>query len=122
MYRIDNWINDESDWVIESVHREYVNIFNFSSLSGTRYIELRCRLRNAMKGLININNSGNKFFFWCHIRQLNPLKTDPEKVAKALKLMVNNLDFEGVDFPASKIDFGKFKKSTCINGFCLKIT
>ena len=74
MCRIDNWINKESDWVIQSVHQEYVNIFNFSLLSGSRYIELRRRLRNDMKGPINIKNSGNKFFLWRHIRQLNPLK------------------------------------------------
>ena len=36
--------------------------------------------------------------------------------------MVNNLDYEGINFPVSKIDFDKFKKNTCINVFCLKIT
>ena len=75
-----------------------------------------------MKGLININH-GNKFSFWCHIRPLNPLKIDPEKIAKAVKIIVNILDYEGVDFSVCKKDFGKFKnKNTCINVFCLKIT
>ena len=95
------------DLINESVRREYVNIFIFSQLSGNRYIELSCRLRNAMKNLININN-GNKFSVWCHSRPLNPLKTDPEKIAKAVKIMVNNLDYEVVNFPVSKKDFGKF--------------
>ena len=95
------------DLINESVRREYVNIFIFSQLSGNRYIELSCGLRNAMKNLININN-GNKFSLWCHIRPLNPLKTDPEKITKAVKIMVNNLDYEGVDFLFSKKDFGKF--------------
>ena len=62
MCRIDNWIIKESDWVTESVHQEYVNIFNFSPLSGSRYIELRRRLRNDMKVPINIKNSANTFF------------------------------------------------------------
>ena len=32
--RIDNWINEESDWVIESIGAEYVDISVFSPLSG----------------------------------------------------------------------------------------
>ena len=31
-YRIDNWINEGSGWVIESVGAEYVNIPIFSPL------------------------------------------------------------------------------------------
>ena len=34
LYRIDNWINEESGWVIEYVDAEYVNTSVFSLLSG----------------------------------------------------------------------------------------
>ena len=54
LYRTDNWINEGSGWVIESVDAEYVNISIFSPLSGSTYIELPRRLRNSMKGQINI--------------------------------------------------------------------
>ena len=30
LYRIDNWINEGSGWVIESIDAEYVNISVFS--------------------------------------------------------------------------------------------
>ena len=74
LYRIDNWLNEGYGWVIESVDAEYVNIPIFSLLSGSTYIELPRRLRNSIKGLINIKNNDNKCFLWCHIRHLNPLK------------------------------------------------
>ena len=45
-----------------------------------------------MKGLINIKNNDNKCFLWCHIRHLNPLKIHPERIAKADKNVVNNLE------------------------------
>ena len=125
LYRIDNWIKEGSGWVIKSVGREYFNISIFSPLSASSYIELPRRLRNSMKGLINIKSSGNKFFFCCcYVRHLNPLKTHPEKIIKADKIMVNNLDYKVVDFPVSKKDFGniKMKINSCINVFCLKIT
>ena len=62
LYRIYNWINEGSGWVIESVNKEYVNISIFSPLSGSTYIELPRRLKNSMKCLINIKNNDNKCF------------------------------------------------------------
>ena len=73
LYRIDNWINEGSGWVIESIEAEYVNISIYVPLSESSSIELTNKLRNSMKGLINIKNNDSKCFLWCHIRHLNPL-------------------------------------------------
>ena len=40
LYRTDNWINEGSGWVIESIEAEYVNLSVFSSLSESIYIDL----------------------------------------------------------------------------------
>ena len=40
LYRIDNWINEVSGWIIKSMDREYINISIYSLLSGRSYIEL----------------------------------------------------------------------------------
>ena len=114
--RINNRSNEGSGWVIESVDAEYMNISLFSPLSGSTYIELPRRLRNSVKSLINIKNSNNKCFLWCHIRHLNPLKIHPERITKADKNMVIDLDYEGLEFPVSKKDFGKIeqKYNVCI--------
>ena len=40
LYRIGNWINEGSGWILESIEAEYVNISVYSSLSGSTYIEL----------------------------------------------------------------------------------
>ena len=47
-----------------------------------------------MKGFINIKSNGNKCFLWYHIKNLNPLKTHPERITKADKKMVNDLDYK----------------------------
>ena len=54
-------------------------------------------LRNSKKGLINIKNNNNQLnsFPWLHMRHLNLLKIHPERIAKADKDMVNDLDYEG---------------------------
>ena len=56
LHRTDNWINERSGWVTESIDVEYVNISIYSPLSGTSYIELPHRLKNSMEGLINNDN------------------------------------------------------------------
>ena len=53
-YRIDNWINEGSGWVIESINGEYVSISIYSTLSASSYIELPVQLKTSRKGLINI--------------------------------------------------------------------
>ena len=120
LFRVDNCINEGSGWVIASKDGQYVNISIFSPFSGSTYIELPHRLRNSMTGLINIKNNANKCFLWCHIRHLNSLKIHPERITKADKNMINDLDYKDIKFPVSGKDFGKIEKKNniCINVFC----
>ena len=62
--RIDNWINEGSGWVINSINGEYVNIFGYAPLLGSSFIELPNELKNSREGLINIKNNDNKCFLW----------------------------------------------------------
>ena len=112
-------MNEGSGWVMESINEEYANISIYSPLSGSSYIELPVKLRNSMNGSINIKNNSNKCFLWCHIRHLNPLKTHPKRITKADKNMVNELDYESIEFHVSKKDYGKIEqKFFCVNVFC----
>ena len=67
MYRIDNWINEGSHWIIESMNGEYVNISMYSPYIESSFVELLNELKNPKKGLINIKNSDNKRFLCCHV-------------------------------------------------------
>ena len=70
--------------------------------------------------MINIKNNDNKCFLWCHIRHLNPLRTHSERLAKADKNIVNDLDYKGIEFPVSKKNNIKIeqKNNICISVFC----
>ena len=50
-----------------------------------------------MKSLINIKNKDNECFRWCHIRQLNPMERNPDRITKADKA-VNHLNYDGIEF------------------------
>ena len=45
LYRIDNWFNEGSGWIVESIDGEYVNIFAYSPLVESTYIELSNELK-----------------------------------------------------------------------------
>ena len=107
-------INEGCGWVIESLCIEYMNISIFSPLSRSTYIELPRRLGKPMKVLINIKNNDNKCFRWCHIRHLNPLNINPERIAKENKIIVNNLDYENIEFPVSKKHFTRLKRKVIV--------
>ena len=64
---------------------KYVNISIYSPLSGSSYIQLLNKLRDPMKGLINIKSNDYKCFLWCPIRHFNSLKRHPKRITKADK-------------------------------------
>ena len=65
---INNWINERSGWIIESIESQYINISTYRPLLGSSYVNLPIELRNSRKGLINIKNKDQKCFLWCHVR------------------------------------------------------
>ena len=38
LYRINNWINEGSGWIVESIKSEYINISTYRPLSGSSYV------------------------------------------------------------------------------------
>ena len=120
LYRIDNWINEGSGWIIESISGEYVNISKYSPLIGSSFVELPSELKNSKKAWINIKNNDNKYFLWCHVRHLNLIKKHLERIKKEDKRLANNLNSEGIDFPVSKNYYCRVEKQNNIrsNVFC----
>ena len=49
LYRIDNWINEGSGWVVDSINSEYVNISMCNPLIGSSFAELPNELKNPKK-------------------------------------------------------------------------
>ena len=63
LYLIDNWINEGSGWLVESIESQYINISTYRPLSGSSYINLPGELRSPKKGLINTKNKDQKYFY-----------------------------------------------------------
>ena len=59
-------------------------------------------------------------FFWCHVRHIDLVKIHPERIRQTDKEPVNDLNYDGVEFPVGGKDFSKTetKNNISINGFC----
>ena len=112
---IAQWISEGSGWTIESVDNHHLNIVQYQPMKGSSYIKLPQELSHNNKGLINIKNEDNECFRWCHIRHLNAQETNPQRIKKSDKEYVKNLDYSGIEFPATTKQYNKIEKQNEIN-------
>ena len=82
LYRIDNWINEGSDWIVQLIEAQYSSISTYRPLNGSSDVKLPVDFRSPKKGLINIRNNDQKCFLWCHVRHINPGKMYPERITQ----------------------------------------
>ena len=113
--RIARWISKGSGWVIERIHKLYFNVVSYVPLKGRSYFPLPEELRHHRKGLINLQNDDNKCFLWCHVRHLNPIENNPQRVKETDKAFAKELDYTGVTFPVTIRDMSKIEKQNKIN-------
>ena len=76
-------------------------------------------MRNPKKGLINLRNTENKCFMWCHVRHLNPVGDNVSRIKKVDRKIASTLDYGRVEFPIKVKDVGVIedKNEICINVF-----
>ena len=85
LYMIDVLINKGTGRNVQSIDSQYINLSTNRPLSGSSYIDLPVELRSLRKGLINTKNKDQKWFLWCHVRNINPSKEHPERIEKTDK-------------------------------------
>ena len=61
-YRIDNSINECSDWIVELIDSQYIKVSTYRPSSGSSYVKLPAELKITKKGLIN-NKKTIKYVF-----------------------------------------------------------
>ena len=100
---IDNWINNGSGWNIESIESQYINISKYRPLVGSSYMELPADLKSRRKGLINIKNKDN-FFFYNIMLGILILQKNIQKELKKLSTtkLLSNLVMINLSFQCKK--------------------
>ena len=49
LYRIDNWINEGFDWIVELIESKYINISTYRPFSGSLYVKMSAELKNKKR-------------------------------------------------------------------------
>ena len=87
----------------------------YEPTKGSSYIPLPAELQNSRKGLVNLKNEDNECFRWCHIRYLNPQEKDAQRIKKTDRKMVEELNYQAVEFPIATKHYGKIEAQNSIN-------
>ena len=82
----------------------------YEPTKGSSYIPLPVGLRNSTKGLVNLKNNENECFRWCH---MHPQEKDPQRIKKSDKRMVEDLNYQDIEFPVSAKDYTKIEVQNC---------
>ena len=115
LQKFSKWMSQANGWVVHRIWRHYNNIAMCNPLKGSSYIYLPPELRNLKHGLINMKNNDNQCFRWCHIRRFNPPENHPERIKKSDRLMVDKLDYTGVEFPVSSKHYSRIEAQNKVN-------
>ena len=105
--------------IIERVNDQYLSVSQYAPLVRSSFIELPGELRNSKKGLINLRNKDNKCFMGCHVRHLNPVNDNANRIKRVDKKIASTLDYGRVEFPVKVKDVGIIEdmNEICINVF-----
>ena len=58
-------------------------------------------------------------FLWCHIRHLNLMETNQQRITRKDRELVNKLDYERINFPVSKKNYCRIEMQNKILCFLL---
>ena len=106
-------------WVLKRVVRAEIITCKLRPLRGSSYLELPKSIRKK-QAIINMKNDDVYCFKWANTRALNLVNGkhgNPERVKKELRKQVEELNWDGIEFPTpcSERMFKKFEKNNKVN-------
>ena len=106
--KIQNFVQDGSEWQFKEVEQLEIHTTEFNPIKGSSYIDLPKWIKD--KGaIVNIKNKDDKCFLWCILRYLYPKERDAEWKGD-LKKYEFSLNTKGITFPTKLKDIIKFEK------------
>ena len=92
------YLKKGSGWMLKGVVRLDITHAKNKPLKGSSHIPLPNGL-GGKKTLINMQNYDKFCFKWAITRALNPVDKNPQRITKILRKQVEELNWEGIEFP-----------------------
>lgn len=115
MNGIGVWLSEGSGWTLNSINEHYLNIVKYEPMRGNSYIPLPEKLQNSAKGLINLQNRTMNASVGAMFGILNPHEKYPQRIKKTGRKMVQELNYQGVEFPVTAKHYSKIEAQNNIN-------
>ena len=115
----DAWINKGSDWIVESIESQYINIPTYRPLSGSSYINLPVELKSPRKGLSTSKTKNKNIFYGVMLGILILQKNIQKELKKLTKKLLKNLIMMELSFPCKKKILARLKKRIISASMCL---
>ena len=107
--RMSSFMQAGSGWVLQENHAIALEMVDYQLIGGSSYIELPKDVY-VSKAVINVKNHDQECFKWSVLAALHPASKNVERVTKYLEYK-DELNFEGIDFPVTINQIGKFEKN-----------
>ena len=82
-------------------------------------MKLPTELKSPKKGLTNIKNNDQKYFLWCHVRHINPVKIHPERITREEKNLSMILIMMKLNFLCEKKILARLKQKATFALMCI---
>ena len=102
MYRINNWINEGSDWIIELIKSQYINISTYRPLSERSYMDLPVEIKSPKKGLTTSKTKMKNVFYAVMLDIIILSKNIQKEFKKLTKNLLKNLIMMELSFHCKK--------------------
>ena len=103
-----------SGWRLHSVDMLEIFITKFKPLGGESYKPFPNAIVKK-KAVINMENDDDQCFKWAVTRALNPVKNNPQRIKKILKIQAEKYNWDGIEFPTKLKDICKFENNNEVN-------
>ena len=99
-----------SGWRFLRIDMLDIYITKFKPLNGKGHTPLPEK-RKHKKALINMLNEDDMCFKWAATRALNPTESNPGRITKTLREHIEELNWDGLEFPVKLSNIGKFEEN-----------
>lgn len=106
--KIDDFQDEGSGWILQSIINLEVNINKYNPLRGNSYISLPTSV-SKKRACINVKNMDDECFKWAVPSALHPMEEHTYRVSK-YKPFENELVLTGIEFPMKMKQIPKFEK------------
>lgn len=97
-----------SGFVLSKIIELNVQVSSYNPLNGSTYIKTPTELKSK-RAIVNVRNNDDLCFAWAVLSALHPADLNSDRVQNYFAYL-NELNFDGIQFPVSLKDIGKFMR------------